>query len=101
MIATLVLLALTLTAAITDFRWHKIYNWTTYPGILAAFLISSWEPGGIGLEESLKGFFGCGLIMVTCLIFFRIGGGDVKLIAMLGAFLGFRLGLEAMLWTFV
>ena len=32
---------------------------------------------------------------------FKVGGGDVKLIAMLGAFLGPEKGIEAMLWTFV
>ena len=32
---------------------------------------------------------------------FKVGGGDVKLIAMLGAFLGPEQGITAMLWTFV
>ena len=31
----------------------------------------------------------------------QVGGGDVKLIAMLGAFLGPEQGITAMLWTFV
>ena len=39
--------------------------------------------------------------MVLCFVVFRIGGGDVKLIAMLGAMLGPEKGLEAMLWTFL
>jgi len=39
--------------------------------------------------------------MVVCYVFFRIGGGDVKLMAMLGAFLGFEQGIAALLWTFV
>ena len=39
--------------------------------------------------------------MLVCYVLFRIGGGDVKLIAMLGAFLGLEQGIEAMLWTFV
>jgi hypothetical protein len=34
-------------------------------------------------------------------VFFRIGGGDVKLLAMLGAFLGLERGIETLLWTFV
>ena len=39
--------------------------------------------------------------MLVCFVGFKVGGGDVKLIAMLGAFLGFEQGIMAMLWTFV
>jgi prepilin peptidase CpaA len=41
--------------------------------------------------------------MLVCYVFFAggVGGGDVKLIAMMGAFLGVYAGFEAMLWTFV
>jgi prepilin peptidase CpaA len=101
MLSTLLLVAFAAIAALTDLFRHRIYNWTTYPGILTALAVNALEPGAIGLEESLKGLFACGLIMLACLVFFPIGGGDVKLIALLGAFLGLRLGLEAMLWTFV
>jgi prepilin peptidase CpaA len=42
-------------------------------------------------------------MMIVCYVFFPggVGGGDVKLIAMIGAYLGVMSGLEAMLWTFV
>ena len=36
MLATILLLGLMLVAAVTDLLPHKIYNWTTYSGILAA-----------------------------------------------------------------
>ena len=39
--------------------------------------------------------------MLACFVLFKVGGGDVKLIAMLGAFLGLEQGVTAMLWTFV
>jgi prepilin peptidase CpaA len=39
--------------------------------------------------------------MVVLFVFFQIGGGDVKLLAMLGAFLGLEEGIETLLWTFV
>lgn len=101
MVSTVLLLAFALTAAITDVWRQKIYNWTTYPGILTGFLVSALEPGGIGWEDSLLGFVGCGLIMVFCFLCFPMGAGDVKLIAMLATFLGWYHGLECMLWSFV
>lgn len=101
MVSTVLLLGFALAAAITDVCWKKIYNWTTYPGILTGFLVSAYEPHGIGWEESLLGIVGCGLIMVFCLLCFPMGAGDVKLITMLAAFLGWYHGLECMLWTFV
>ncbi len=117
MLRTVLLLGLVLVASATDVVRHRIYNWTTYPGILAALGLNaagslavrygtieeshlqSW--GWIGLGESLWGGLICGLVMLACYVFFKVGGGDVKLVAMLGAFLGPEQGILAMLWTFV
>jgi len=99
--ATVVLLLLVLVASVTDLLRHKIYNWTTYPGILAGLLLNFAAMGWTGLVQSVGGLLACGLAMLLCYVMFKIGGGDVKLIAMLGAFLGPRQGIEAMLWTFV
>jgi prepilin peptidase CpaA len=102
MVSTVLMLAFALTAAITDVWRQKIYNWTTLPGILTGLIVSTVEPNGIGWEESLLGLVGCGLVMVCCFVCFpAMGGGDVKLIAMLATFLGWYHGLECMLWSFV
>ena len=101
MVSTVLLLGFALTAAITDIWRQKIYNWTTYPGIVTGLIVSTFEPNGIGWEDSLLGFVGCGLVMVFCFLSFEMGAGDVKLIAMLAAFLGWYHGLECMLWSFV
>ncbi|MBC8357029.1 MAG: prepilin peptidase [Planctomycetes bacterium] len=120
MVITVVLVGLLLVSAFTDIRQHKIYNWTTYPGIIAALAISgvaTWlgadvingsEPqvetfGVSNWPDSLFGLLACGAMMIVCYVFFPggVGGGDVKLVAMIGAFLGVMSGLEAMLWTFV
>lgn len=118
MLATTVLLGSLLVATATDLLRHKIYNWTTYPAILAALGLNvtgavllahtdldqgqlERHLGYVGLGQSLVGFLACGLLMLVCYVMFRIGGGDVKLIAMLGAFLGVEKGIEAVLWTFV
>jgi prepilin peptidase CpaA len=106
-LSTVILLLLTATAAVTDLRFHKIYNWTTYPGVLLALAVNGLENGWDegyplpGLKESLLGFAVCGGLMVVSFVFFNVGGGDVKLMAMLGSFLGLEKGVEALLWTFV
>jgi len=105
MVALAVLLILLAVATRTDVARHEIYNWNTYSGMLAGLLLNA---GGLGIfpagmdgaTESAIGFFACGLIMLTAFVFFDLGGGDVKLIAMTGAFLGLERGVEALLWTF-
>ena len=107
MVATVCLLFFMLIATITDARLGKIFNWTTYTGIVIAVILALIATLGdqpelsIGIEASMLGFLVCGAIMVVCLIFFQVGGGDVKLLAMVGAFLGPQLGIEVLLWTFV
>ncbi len=108
MIATYVLLCLTVIATLTDVSGQKIYNWTTYSGIVIALILSGAQTlqisgvfSEIGLGESLAGLAACGGIMLICFLLFQIGGGDVKLLAMMGAFLGLEPGIETLLWTFV
>ena len=117
MIGALVLIGLTTVAAITDLWWQKIYNATTYTGMVAALVlagvttlqqrqsptqeteVSFWSL--VQLSDCVAGLVACGAVLLLCFVLFRIGGGDVKLLAMMGAFLGLSRGLEAMLWTFV
>ena len=120
MLSTALLLIPLSVATVTDVRSHTIYNWTVYPGILLALIFSlagtllgkdmvhgtmadvAWY-GIPDIWSAVGGFLLCGLVMLVCYVFFAggVGGGDVKLIAMLGAFLGVWEGLEVMLWTFV
>jgi prepilin peptidase CpaA len=117
-IAVLLLAALVLTAAITDATRHQIYNWTTYPGMIAGLALAiigwawtaaapesaaDWQPvvGWLSLSEAFGGFFVCGALMVLTFVVFPIGGGDVKLLAMVGALAGLHWGLEVLLWSFV
>ena len=93
------LLLLLVAATITDIRAQMIYNWNTYPGIVLGFVMRSVAGGMPAFEDSVKGFFVCGGLMLVCFVLFGLGGGDLKLIAMMGAFLGFERGVEALLWT--
>ena len=122
MLSTVMLLGLTLVAAVTDVLRNKVYNWNTYSGILAALALSAagsawlWGHGAAeprlwnwlywsespSLYESAGGLLTCGLLMIVCFVVFPgIGGGDVKLMAMVGSLLGTCNGLVAVLWTFV
>jgi prepilin peptidase CpaA len=118
MFATLILIVLVLVAAVTDATRHRIYNWTTYPGILAGLALAfggaaaewlapesaaTWQPtvGWIGLGDALLGFAICGAVMIPCFVFFGAGGGDVKLLTMIGTLIGLQKGLEVLLWTFL
>ena len=85
------LLSLLLVATYTDVREHKIYNWTTYPGILLGFVLIGYVGGRAGLLDSCSGFLACGMIMIVLFLLFDIGGGDVKLIAMMAARMNFEL----------
>ena len=101
MLIPAILLAFLLVATYTDLREHKIYNWNTYPGILAGLILNAAQNGWDGAVQSALGFLVCGFVMLLCFVLFNVGGGDVKLIAMMGAFLGLEQGVEGMLWTFV
>ncbi|MFO7904543.1 MAG: A24 family peptidase [Planctomycetota bacterium] len=120
MVSTICLLIPLSVAVVTDVRSRTIRNWTVYPGMGLALALSvsatlagrdmvqgtawdAWWWGTPDIWSALAGFLSCGFIMLVGYVFFAggLGGGDVKLVAMIGAFLGFRQGLEALLWTFV
>lgn len=93
-------LLFTLVATVTDVRRHTIYNWNTYSGMVVAFVVRGFA-GGDALIDGIEGFAACGGVMLLCFVLFDVGGGDVKLLAMTGSFLGIQSGIEVMLWTFV
>ncbi len=88
-------------AAVTDLQEKTIHNWNTYSGIVAGGLLKGMTEGWAGWIDSWQGFGVCGGMMLVCFLCFDMGGGDLKLIAMMGAFLGLERGVEAMLWTFI
>jgi prepilin peptidase CpaA len=84
---------LCVVAGITDWRAQKIYNWLTYPAILAGLVlwmaVGAIAEGGSGALSGLVTAFVVMLVAaVPAVLLFSlgaIGGGDVKLLAAVGA----------------
>lgn len=92
------LLAALIAITAIDLRHQIIPDVITLPGIVAG-LVLNLATGRVGWLDSLIGIaVGGGLFLVIILVSGGgMGGGDMKLGAMLGAFLGWKLGLLALL----
>lgn len=103
-----VLIALLAIAAVIDLRSHRIPNWLVFCGLAFALLYNGFGPQGrgaldysaLGWMDALQGM-GVGFGLMLPFYLMRVmGAGDVKLMAMTGAFLGCWQGLMAVLFTF-
>ncbi len=94
------LLLLLLFAAWHDIRSRRIPNALVFSGAVVGVLSNALLPqemGGLGVLDSLAGL-GVGLVLLLPLYLLRaMGAGDVKLMAMTGAFLGARGATGALL----
>jgi prepilin peptidase CpaA len=87
----------TMVAAISDLRTRRLPNWLTVPAFVAGVLMHTAVNGLAGLGFSLLGFAtGFSLLLVLWLTGGG-GGGDVKLMGALGAWLGVSLTLGVFL----
>lgn len=87
-IAFALLAVVLIVAAATDIRTGKVYNWLTYPAILVGlvyWLIAGWLGSPVGIVDALVGL-AAGLIPFAIIFALGgLGGGDVKLMAAVGA----------------
>jgi prepilin peptidase CpaA len=94
----LLLFVLLGVAVFTDVRARRIPNAVVFPGMLAAFALHALLPAGAGLYTTPVGGLGlvsalggCALGLGLLLPMYALklmGAGDVKLLAMVGAFVG-------------
>ena len=91
-------LSMLLIAVWTDIRRGKIYDWLTLPAIFLGLALSVVE-GGIGplLLRSLLGALLAGGVFWVFYLFNAVGGGDVKLMAAVGALMGLGFTISALL----
>ncbi|WP_211451604.1 A24 family peptidase [Collimonas antrihumi] len=100
---TCVLFILLIIAAVSDCRTYKIPNWLTASGTLFGLIYSTAAavslPAGLlwGLEGMLLGF----CMMLPLYAIKAMGAGDVKLMAMVGTFLGVPYIVFAVIATFI
>jgi prepilin peptidase CpaA len=91
------LIVVALLAALMDWRTRRIPNWLTVPavalGLGANIIFAGWQ----GAKNSLEGM-GLALVLLLPFVLMRgLGAGDWKLMAAVGAFLGPKLFLFALL----
>jgi leader peptidase (prepilin peptidase) / N-methyltransferase len=89
-----------------DLEHHLLPNAITLPGIAVGVIVSAIVPPGI--RDSVLGvLLGAGVLWAIGEAYFRysgqegMGGGDVKMLAMVGAFLGWKLVLVTLVLSSV
>ncbi len=87
----IVLLAVLIAAAVYDIRYRRIPNWLTLSGVLLGFAINfGIGPPEGGVVFALEGFaLAFGLYMFLYVLR-AMGAGDVKLMAAVGALVGWE-----------
>ncbi|HMJ15384.1 MAG TPA: A24 family peptidase [Polyangiaceae bacterium] len=109
------LVSFTAIAAYTDLRTGLIPNRLIVVGLVLALplhaavhfmvLRAAGDADGTVLLRALgyytAGVIGCGLVPFILFRYNAMGGGDVKLLAMVGAFVGPMMGIEIQLYAFV
>ena len=89
----------TLVAMVSDLRTRTLPNWLTVSGFVIAILFHVITRGWAGLGFALGGFaVGFGILLVLWLIGGG-GGGDVKLMGAVGAWLGPQLTLAVFVFS--
>jgi prepilin peptidase CpaA len=86
-------------ALVTDLQNRKIYNWLTFPAMLTGLILNFAFGGLAGLQSSLIGLLVGSLVFLVGFLVGAMGAGDVKLMAAVGAWLGWPFTVAAVIYV--
>jgi len=89
-----VLAGIMLLAAGTDCYQRKIHNWLTYPALIAGMGLQAGLYGWPGAWSSLAGALIAALLFFPAFYWGGMGAGDIKLMAVVGAWKGILFGFN-------
>lgn len=77
-----------LAGAAVDVHSRRIPNWLTYTGLVSALIFRSFLLGWAGMTSGFIGALAAGGVFYPFFLLGGMGGGDVKLVAAVGAWAG-------------
>lgn len=98
-VPTGLLLTVLIAAAVTDTRRHRLPNVLTVSAAVLGFILQCWLHGWSGFLNALAGFCTGLFLLLPFYAAHWMGAGDVKLMAAVGAFLGWPDSLLAVALT--
>ncbi|MEW6751085.1 MAG: prepilin peptidase [Candidatus Latescibacterota bacterium] len=96
---TVLLLLLLLCCSLTDLRSRRIPNLLTVPSAAAGVVFGGLAAGSAGLWQSTLGLLLAGAVFLVPYGAGGMGAGDVKLMAAVGALVGFPHVVQVLLYT--
>lgn len=84
---------------VTDLTRGLIYNWVTLPAALLGLFLGWWYGGPAGLGWAVAGLLVGGGVLLAPFFMGMVGGGDVKLLAAVGALGGPMFGLKTTIYA--
>src|SRR6266852_3820776 len=99
MIIQILLAFVVVAAAMFDFRYRRVPNWLTVSGILLGIGLNAFLFESLGLWMALRGVGVAFLIYFPLYLLRGMGAGDVKLMAAVGAMVGWANWLGILVLT--